>query len=272
MLRFVLTFCLSLANILCFADYSDRGRPSDYQEHHDGPLTYIFMCIGAIIVLAFIGFWIYDKIASHKKQISDAVGTIFAVLLIFGGILLFGKCGETLHNNINSKRDNSVYKNSNISTTPSNLPSPTTNRPSYQSPAPKYTPTLRYRTVEYYENCFNCGGAGHMLCSRCNGSGWYRKTCSWCNGSGGHSRSRCNYCNGNGYTEDNVFGTGKQYCINCNGSGYVENNCQRCSGTGYESEICDIYAVYGQGKHMITCSTCNGAGRIRKTRQESYYE
>ncbi len=272
MQRVIIIILSAITHIFCYADYSDRGRPSDYQDYHDGPLTYIYLGIGSLIVLAFIGFWIYDKISKHNEQISDALGTIFAGLLIFGGMLLVGKCGESLHNSINSNDNNSEHINSNVNTDSRTLPSPTNNQPSYQPPMPKYTPTIRYRTVEYYENCFNCGGSGHVLCPRCKGTGQYRRTCSWCNGSGGYSRSRCIYCNGNGYTEDNVFGSGKQYCINCNGTGYVENSCQKCSGTGYESETCDIYAAFGQETHMVLCSTCNGTGRIRKTRQESYYE
>ncbi len=272
MKRYILTFVLSITNILCFADYTDRGRPSDFQESHDGPLTYIFMAIGAIIVLAFIGFWIYDKITSHKKQISDALGTIFAGLLIFGGMLLIGKCGESLHNSINTNDANSEQVNSNVTSDSPNSFNSTNNQQINQSPKPTYTPTLRYRTVEYYENCLNCGGTGKILCPRCNGTGSYKVICSWCNGSGGHSRSRCMYCNGKGYTEDDVFGSGNHNCINCNGTGYMENRCEHCSGTGYESKTCDIYAEFGQSKHMVTCPTCNGSGRIRKTRQESYYE
>lgn len=269
--RYILLLFFALTNVLTFADYSDRGRPSDYQEHHDGPLTYIFMGVGAFIVLAFIVFWIYDKISAHKKQISDTLGTIFVGLFIFGAMLLFGKCGETLHNSIDSK-DNTEQINS-----PSNLVTPSTptstdNQPTYQYSEPKYTPTLRYRTVEYFENCYTCGGTGQVLCPRCNGTGYYRKMCSRCNGSGGHNRSRCIYCSGKGYTEDNVFGSGNQRCISCNGTGYIENSCQWCGGSGYETETCDVYAAYGNKSHKVLCSTCNGCGKIRRTRQESYYE
>ena len=84
MLRIFLYFIFVLTNILCYADYSDRGRPSDFQEHHDGPLAYLFMGVGVIIVLGLIGIWIYDKIRTHKEQISNTIGTMFAALLIFG--------------------------------------------------------------------------------------------------------------------------------------------------------------------------------------------
>lgn len=272
MLRIFLYFIFVLTNILCYADYSDRGRPSDFQEHHDGPLAYLFMGVGVIIVLGLIGIWIYDKIRTHKEQISNTIGTMFAALLIFGGMLIFGKCGEAVHNSINSKEKNEEQINSNVNSFSSTPTSPAPNHPIQQYTAPVHTPTIHYRTVEYYENCYNCSGSGQTLCPRCHGTGNFKKTCSRCNGSGGHYKSRCVYCSGKGYTEDDVFGTGKHSCFSCNGTGYNENNCQWCSGTGYETEICDIYAAYGSTTHKVTCSICNGSGKIIKTRQESYYE
>lgn len=138
MLRIIFALVFALTNIFCFADYSDRGRPSDYQDHHDGPLTYIYLGVGAIIVIAFLGVWIYDKIITHKKQISDALGTIFAGLLIFGGILLLGKCGEALHNSLNSKGNNKEQIESTEYSGPSNTSTPSYNAPTYQ-----YTPQNR---------------------------------------------------------------------------------------------------------------------------------
>lgn len=270
MRRITTILLFAISSVLCYADYSDRGRPSDYQDYHDGPLTFIYMGIGALIVLVLIGFWIYDKVLSNKERISNALGTIFTCLLIFGGMLFVGKCGESLHNSINPKEITSVHTNSN--TVSPEISSPTNTQTNNQYAPPTYTPTIHFRTVEYNESCLNCGGHGRVLCPRCKGTGNYKKTCSHCNGTGGYYKSRCVYCSGNGYTEDYVFGSGRQHCITCNGTGYVENNCQWCGGTGYESETCDIYAAFGQSTHMVTCSFCEGSGKIRRTRQESYYE
>lgn len=272
MQRYFLFLLFLLSSIVCFADYSDRGRPTDFQEPHDGPLTYIFMAIGAFILLAIIGYWIYDKIRSHKEQISETLGTIFAGALIFGGILLVGKCGESFHDSINSGQEPEKELAPSSNSTQSQPAYPSNNQTISRTSQPTYTPTIHYRTVEYYDNCYTCNGSGRVLCPKCQGTGRTKKTCDWCKGSGGHCKKRCFDCNGKGYIEDNVFGSGRHYCINCGGTGDVDTNCQRCSGTGYESEICDIYAVYENRPHYVTCHTCNGNGQVRRTRQESYYE
>lgn len=273
MYRFLLSILFCFINFLCYADYSDRGRPSDYQDHHDGPLTYIFMGVGVLILLAFAGFWIYDKITTHKQAISDALGTIFAVGLIFGGILLVAKCGESVHKSINNKSNSTEQVQHTTNPAIPSSSQPSTNQHNNQPYSrPEHTPTLRYRTVEYYDACNYCHGSGRVICSQCNGTGWVKKICSWCHGSGGHNRSRCMYCGGKGYTVDEVFGSGRHDCFYCNSTGYVENSCTRCSGSGYESEICDIYAASGQERHYVTCTYCNGSGQVRKTRQEPYYE
>lgn len=267
MLRVIFALAFAFANILCFADYSDRGKPSDFEEHHYGPLFYIY--IGAIVIFFVIigGCLLYDFIKTHKDQIEEALGAIFVGLLVLGGALLIGKYAPVLQDIIKSKANKTDIE-SNVSSSSSS----TSNPPTEQYEQSNQAPTLHYRTVEYYEECYNCRGSGRVVCPRCNGTGWYKRTCSLCNGTGGHNRTRCIYCNGKGYEEDLTFGTGRHSCFACNGTGYVESDCPRCGGSGYESEACDIFAADGQGTHMVRCSVCNGTGKIIRTRQESYYE
>ena len=72
-------------------------------ENHDSPLMYIYLGVGVLIIIAFLGFWLYNKIVSNKETITEGCGTIFIGLLIFGGICLVGKCGETVNKYIKSE-------------------------------------------------------------------------------------------------------------------------------------------------------------------------
>lgn len=273
MIRIILTLILALTNTLCFADYSDRGRPSDYQDHHDGPLTYIYLGVGAIIVLTFIVFWIYEKITKHKKQISDALGTIFAGLLIFSGMLLIGKCGETLHNSINSENNGTKQNNYDNHSISSDL-SPQNSNNVDQSNTHNHSPQVKYRTIEYYETCNHCYGKGRIICGQCNGTGEKYEVCKYCYGKGYIESSTCHLCNGSGRLMYNSpFGEGKYFdCIKCNGSGRIEGfTCIGCNGSGRQKEICDFDAAFHNQTHYVECYYCSGSGQIKRTRQEEYY-
>lgn len=267
MQRLIIFILFALSVGTSYADYASRGKPWDDPNYHESPLTPIFMIIGVIVLIIIGGVWLVYKIQENKDVILDAIGKIFVAGLILVGIMLVGKCGEEFHN--------SKFSNGSHSTTISNTPTPPKNnqsRPQVQPIQPQYTPTLKYRTVEYYEDCFYCNGCGKVVCSKCRGTGWIEKTCTHCNGMGNFGQSKCFDCQGNGYTEDLIFGTGKRRCFNCNGTGYTTKTCTFCSGSGKTSDFCDWDACVNHKTHYITCSHCNGYGKIRRTRQESYYE
>lgn len=268
MLRLVNFIICIATNILCFADYLDRGRPCDHQDTQEGPFTYVFyvfMVICIIFVLALIVYWIFQKISNHKEQISNVLGTIFIFAIIFGCVFLVGKCNENTNTSIDPEKPTEQINTNEIIASPS-VSNPLTN---YQNEPTVHTQTIHYRTVEYYESCSNCDGSGYVSCPRCNGTGFYKKDCDWCDGTGGYSRSPCIYCGGEGYREDEIFGSGRQKCGSCYGNGYVEKHCPKCGGTGYTLEACSELGPY---KHVNLCPICYGKGRIQKTKQESYYE
>lgn len=259
---------LAFSAFACFADMASRGKPSDDPGYHDNPvLTGIFMVIAIVLVLAIGGIWLYYKIVENKQSIMDFLGKGFLVVLVLGGVLLIGKCGESIHNATQNSNEPELPQQ----TTPNNTPINQNN--SYQSTPtqPRRTPTLQYRTVQYYETCTYCNGSGQVVCPKCNGEGYFVKKCPQCGGRGG-CQTRCIYCQGKGYTEDLIFGTGRQKCFSCNGLGYSKQICPSCLGSGTKTEICDIYAFTDQQKHYISCKHCGGTGKISRTRQESYYE
>lgn len=268
MKRISLIFFFFFIFLQCFADYSARGRSSDLPGHHDSPLEYVFMGIGGLILLAFIGIWIYYKVVDNKEKIADGCGTIFAGLFIFAIILGIGKCGESIHDNKkNNEKNNTQIQ---VEEKPHSNPLPSSNAP--VAPSYKPQPQLKYRTVEYYTTCFYCNGSGRIICPKCKGSGSIKHTCNSCGGRGEYGHFKCIYCNGKGYTEDVYLNSGRHSCFTCGGTGYTTNVCMTCHGNGNQTDICDFDSYMYNKTHYITCEHCNGHGQIRQTRQESYYE
>lgn len=262
-----IAFLISIYSVgVSYADYASRGKPWDAPDYHESPLTPIFMVIGAIVLIVIGVAWAVCKIQENKGAILDVVGKVFVGGAILGGVMLLGKCGEEIHRS-NVSNENSPTSTSSSGST-SELSMPASTQPIQQ----KYTPTLKYRTVEYYENCFYCNGSGRVVCSKCEGTGRINRTCTHCKGAGDFGQFKCVYCQGKGYTEDPLFGTGRSRCITCSGSGYTTNTCTYCCGSGQLSEICDRDASANNQTHYVSCSHCNGYGKIKQTRQESYYE
>lgn len=267
MLRFIIFIIYVLSTCFCYADYSSRGKPWDDPNYHESPLTPIFLVIVVLVLIIIAGTWLVAKIQENKEAISNAIGQIFVLGLILGGIMLVAKCGEELHN---SKVSNQSYSTTmpNITTPPKTNQS----KPQVQSIQQDYTPTLKYRTVEYYENCFYCNGSGKVVCPKCRGRNSIERICTHCNGSGNYGQSRCIDCQIRGYQKELGLNIGSTQCFSCGGTGYITKTCHHCSGSGKTSEICDYNAFINNEPHDITCSHCNGSGRVRHTRQESYYE
>lgn len=72
--------------------------------------------------------------------------------------------------------------------------------------------------------CSTCGGAGRMLCAKCQGKGDIAIICPECDGAGTLGGQQCPYCNGTG--------TALKKCNACGGGGYLI--CPICRGTGRE--------------------------------------
>lgn len=272
MQRFIIFVIYTLSVGFCYADYASRGKPWDDPNYHESPLTPIFLVIGVVVLITIIGIWLVAKIQENKEAISNAIGHIFVVGLILGGIMLVAKCGEEFHN---SKNRNSKVPNQSHSTTmPNNTIAPKANQsqPKIQSIQQDYTPTLKYRTVEYYENCFYCNGRGKVICPKCGGAGSIERTCTHCNGAGNFGQSRCMGCQILDYQKELGLNIGSGQCISCGGTGYTTKICTFCSGSGKTSELCDLNAYVNHENHYVTCSYCNGYGSVRRTKQESYYE
>ena len=256
--KFIVILSLILTHIGAFAQYADRGRPTDMPGHSDGGgyLEGIFIFIAVIVILAIGGFWLYDKIQKNKKSIADAGGTIFAALLIFGGMLLVGWCGESIKKSNKSEKSEAYEE-----LIDSKNENKTIN---------KVAPTLKYRYVDYYESCFSCNGNGKIICNQCGGSGSYTQRCHICNGTGRYNE-RCRWCDGQGYTKNNLLNTSDR-CYICDGYGYEIKSCFNCQGEGLEEKICSFDSWANHNIHYVDCSSCNGLGSIKRTRQESYYD
>lgn len=257
---------MSLIPAKLFADPSDYGRPWDDPNYHSSGFSKILIPIGIIILIIFVIGWL----SSNKEIVGRILKNGF--YLLCGGALLFGLIIlPLLDHNEKSSNDSHNTNYPPINNSPSSPSIKSNNTNQYQNkPVETYKPTLKYRTVEYLENCNKCYGKGEIICQKCNGSGWIRKTCTRCNGKGSWD-SFCSSCLGKGY-EDNYITGGKSECFLCHGTGKGKQNCSYCLGGGTESEICDIYASMYNQTHYQTCNNCNGYGSIKRTRQESYYD
>jgi hypothetical protein len=98
--------------------------------------------------------------------------------------------------------------------------------------------------------CPDCSGYGNFICRKCRGSGCVRKTCSRCSGSGRFRRGQCRDCRG----------TGKffLFCNSCN-RGYIY--CRRCRGKG-RGTVFDEYNPKGVTTNMRGVSTFKGGGQV----------
>lgn len=253
-----------LSTSVCFADYSSHGRPWDVPGYHTSPLTGIFMVIALIVLIGFAVLWIYDKVQENK----ETAGNIFGIVVFFGVLLGIAALGNKCEGERKTSSKGMSYPHYQQPSPNKNTLSPTIQVQQTQ----RAQPTLKYRDVEYQETCSTCNGTGHLVCPKCNGTGWITTTCTLCNGAGNHGRGKCIYCQGKGYTEDLVFGSGKHNCISCNSTGYVTNECHKCSGSGKISDICDITSVANHSTHYVSCSHCNGCGKVTRTKKEPYYE
>lgn len=258
--RFIFLFSFLVSAILAFADYADHGRPSDLYDDYDSShgLWFVLFIIVVLIVVA-IGAAAKHTWDNHKSSIKEGLGYI----AFFGGcILLFlaGKaCSESHPKDkgvVGYPQQQQIQQHS--------QPIPGVDVNAIRQETQQRQPQLKYRTEEYYEDCMDCRGTGVISCRYCGGSGWVKSTCQFCNGSGGHRRVRCTSC---ALNEHSV--SPSSYCIECGNTGYVDISCQRCGGSGYESSICQHCDFYN---HQMRCPSCNGNGRVKRTRQVSYYE
>lgn len=254
-----------LSTSVCFADYSSHGRPWDVPGYHTSPiLDGLFMVIGLIVLVGFAVLWIYSKVQENK----ETAGNILGIVVFFGVLLGIAALGSKCEGERKSSNKSVSYPHYQQSS-----PNQNTLSPAIQvRPTQKVQPALKYRDVQYQEPCSYCNGTGRVVCSKCNGTGWISSTCDFCKGKGNHGQSKCIYCSGKGYTEDLVFGSGRHNCISCNGTGYVTNECHKCSGSGKISDICDMTSVANHTTHYVSCSHCNGWGKITRTKKEPYYE
>ena len=249
--------------ITLYADPSVYGRPWDHPTYHNSPLGYILLPIVVIILILFIIKWISSNKETIVKILKN-VFYIFCVGTLFGGFIVLSLLDR---NEISSNESSANY----------NLPSKIMHSSpaihSTPSPSPtieQYKPTLKYRTIEYSEECIICNGRGKIICQKCNGSGYIYKSCTECKGRGSWMGT-CTFCFGDGYVENYQLDR-KVKCSMCNGTGKHSQYCFYCGGSGTKSEICDISAVSYDEKHYQNCNNCNGSGSITRTRQESYYD
>lgn len=264
MKRLVLIYFFLSSYLSCFADYSSRGRPWDNPYYHESPLTPIFLVISGILLLFIGGIWLYSVSQKKKSSIQSGLSTFVVISLIVGGVFSIAKWNEEIKHK-NKDEDYKVQKSIPMREI-KNATQPCTNfyKKSFNTSTSR-PHILKRRTVEYYETCTFCKGAGKLVCPKCHGSGWIESICSSCNGRGNYGNFTCLYCKGTGYVEDSVFGTGKHNCISCNGTGFTTKSCIQCSGTGKDTKICNIEATMYHKTHYITCLHCNGLGKVRKT-------
>lgn len=260
--RFFSLFSFLISAIMAFADYSDHGKPWDASDNYDSSHG-IGFAIFILIILIVIAIGAAGKHAwdNHKSSIKEGFGYV----AFFGGcILLFlaGKACSESHPkdkgvvNYPQQQQQQIQQHS--------QPIPGVDVNAIQRQSQQRQPQLKFRYEEYYETCSDCRGSGEVNCRYCGGSGWEKSTCQFCNGSGGHRRVRCTSC---ALNERSV--SPSSYCIECGNTGYVDVSCQRCGGSGHESSICPHCDMYN---HQMRCPSCNGSGRVKRTRQVSYYE
>ena len=271
--RFIIIIGLLMSHIVAFAQYTDRGRPTDLPGHSssDGFIGGIFIVLAIIALLIIGGIWIYSKIQENKESINKGCGEAIGGLILVGGVFFLAfilkTCNEAIKDSSNSKQENiekpnNTYQNGNSSNNEKTLNNTYT-------PPPKQ---LKYRYVEYYENCSYCYGRGEIACARCNGTGKIKYKCPKCNGRGDFGYSICSYCHGQGKTGSGYYA--ENLCLLCGGNGKTKETCYDCFGTGYQSDDCvpgDIEISFSQ-HHYFKCSHCNGQGTVRQVRQESYYD
>lgn len=256
---FISSFFISASYV--FAGYSSHGRPWDADDNYDSSrgLWFVLFII-AVGIIVFLGAVAKHTWDNHKDSIKDGLG-IVAFLGVCVLLFLGGKTCSEQHPKDNGNAVNVNHIQDKIQQT--SMPQHNNGNYIYQE-TPKHQPVLKYRTEEYYETCMDCRGSGVVACRYCNGSGWIKSTCSFCNGTGGRHRVRCTSCILN---EQSV--SPSSYCIECGNTGYVETYCQRCDGSGYESSMCTHCDIYN---HQMRCTSCNGNGRVSRTRQVPYYE
>lgn len=264
--RFLTLISFLISAAYAFADYSNHGRPWDASDNYDSSHGIGFaLFILAVIVIVAIGAAGKHAWDNHKSSIKEGLG----IVAFFGGcILLFlgGKaCSESRpKDNGNAVNVQQYHQQYQQHPQQHSQPIPGVDVNAIQQQNQQRQPQLKFRYEYYYETCSDCYGNGTVNCRYCGGSGWVRSTCQFCNGSGGHRRVRCTSC---ALNERSV--SPSSYCIECGNTGYIETSCQRCGGSGYESSICPHCDMY---EHKMRCPTCSGNGRVKRTRQVSYYE
>lgn len=245
-----------------FADVYDHGRPWDVDDNYDNNRGIWFVLFIIVIgVIAFIGTAVKHTWDNHKDSIKEGLG-IVALFGVFILLFLGGKaCSEQYpKDNGNDINVNQIQEKFLQTSQPQHIK----DNYIYQEPS-KDHPVLKYRSEEYYETCMDCQGTGIVSCYYCNGSGWLRSTCSFCDGTGGRHRVRCISC----ILNEQSVSPSSSNCIECGNTGYVDTYCIRCNGSGYESSMCTHCDI---NKHQMRCNTCNGNGRMTRTRQVPYYE
>lgn len=246
--RKILLYTFLFSAIQCFADYSDHGRPWDADDNYDSShgIWFALFILGIIIVVAIYGFakHIWEN---HKSEVKDG----FGIVAFFGGCILLFLLGKSCSESRPKDNGNAVNVHQ---------IQQTKQQPAQQYQPQPRQPELRYRTEYYNDICSYCSGTGYITCRFCNGTG--------------HLTANCRECNGKGYTEFTMWVSGNLYEGGHNVTSHL--SCLKCGGKGTETAPCPHCHLIGTKNNSFingnTCSTCNGSGRITKSRQVPYYQ
>lgn len=247
--RKILLYTFLFSAIQCYADYSDHGRPWDADDNYDSShgIWFALFILGIIIVVAIYGFAKHTW-ENHKSEVKDG----FGIVAFFGGCILLFVLGKSCSESRPKDNGNAVNVHQiQQSAQPKNQ----------QNSQPAYTPQIHYRTEYYSDVCNYCSGRGYIICNYCKGSGYVQ--------------SYCKSCNGTGYSEHQQLVSGNLFDNTPAHYETIRLTCFSCGGQGVKSESCSHCHLYHTGSDFIygySCNSCNGSGRITKSRQVPYYQ